>query len=126
MHEDLKVSAWIGQFSDAHDLIQYVETRYDARGNPMNQFWREIGISWVDDDFREASMLSPGNDTLADELRQFSYGESFAEELLRQLIDVRRPRMDGLILLYDFDYQGADMKRRQRRVEFVGSFEYRK
>ena len=126
MHRDLKVSAWIGKFSDAHDLIQYVETRYDAGGNSMNQFWSEIGISWFDDDFREASMLPPGNDTLADELRGFSYGESFADELLRRLLDVRRPGMDGLILLYDFDYHGAVAQRPQSRVMFVGSFDYHK
>lgn len=126
MYNELKVSAWVGQFSDAHDLIQYVETRFDASENPMSPFWSDIGISWHDDDFREASMILPGNDTLADQLRTFSYGESFAEALLRRLIDVRRPGTYGLILLYDFDYRNADAKRSQSRVEFVGSFDYRK
>ncbi|MGN6085230.1 immunity 22 family protein [Trinickia sp.] len=126
MYNELKVSAWVGQFSDAHDLIRYVETRFDASENSMSQFWRDTGISWHDDDFREASMILPGNDTLADELRTFSYGESFAEALLRRLIDVRRAGMNGLILLYDFDYRNADARRPHSRVEFVGSFDYRK
>lgn len=126
MHKDLKVSAWIGKFSDAHDLMQYVETRYDASGNSTNQFWREIGISWFDDDFREASMLASGNDALADELREFSYGETFADELFRRLTQVRQPGMDGLILLYDFEYSDAGAQRLQSRVTFVGTFDYRK
>ncbi|GLU35889.1 immunity 22 family protein [Trinickia caryophylli] len=126
MNKDLKISAWIGKFSGADDLIQYVETRYGASGNSMSQFWSEIGISWFDDDFREASMLSPGNETLAEELREFSYGESFADELLRRLINVRQSGMDGLILLYDFDYPNVGTQRPHSRVTFVGSFDYSK
>jgi len=60
-HKDLKISAWIGKFSDTADLLQYVETRYDASGNSTNQFWDDIAISWFDDDFREISILSENN-----------------------------------------------------------------
>lgn len=126
MHKNPKVSAWIGKFSDAHDLMRYVETRYDPSGNSTNQFWNEIGISWFDDDFREASMLSSGNDTLADELQEFSYGETFADELFRRLTQMRQPGMDGLILLYDFDYPNVGGQRLRSRVAFVGTFDYRK
>lgn len=57
MKKALKVSVWIGAFSDLDDLIEYVDIRYADDGNVSNDFWRDIGLDWFDDDFREAALI---------------------------------------------------------------------
>ncbi|AXV84198.1 immunity 22 family protein [Ralstonia solanacearum] len=124
MGKDLKVSIWVGEFSDLDDLLQYVDVRYDDAGNLSNDFWRDIGIDWFDDDFREAALID-GRD-LREEISEFSYGSSFADEVARDIGSDRKEGGSGIIMLYDFDYSARGCGGRSGRVRFVGSYDYRK
>ncbi|AZU59351.1 immunity 22 family protein [Ralstonia pseudosolanacearum] len=124
MEKDLKVYVWIGEFSDLDDLLQYVDARYDDDGNVSNDFWRDIGIDWFDDDFREAALIE-GED-LREEISEFSYGSSFADEVARDIEVNRKDGENGIIMLYDLENSKRERGVRSGRVRFLGGYSYRR
>ncbi|MHC6053830.1 immunity 22 family protein [Ralstonia solanacearum] len=79
-------------------------------------------MDWFDDDFREAAFFE-GSD-LREEIAEFSYGSSFAEDAARDLGADRKEGENGVIVLYDFDYSARERGASSGRVRFVGSYDY--
>lgn len=124
MEKARRVSVWIGAFSDIDDLMTYMESTYDASDNASSPFRDDTGIRWFDDDFREAAILRPDLGLLAN-LARFSWSDSFQVLLAETLEKVGASEHNGLILLYNFEYQENPSKRDQGRVKFVGVFDFR-
>lgn len=124
MKKALKVSVWIGAFSDLDDLIEYVDIRYADDGNVSNDFWRDIGLDWFDDDFREAALIE--GDDLREEISEFSYGPSFADDVARDVEAGRKDGENGMIMLFDFDYSAREHGTGSGRVRFLGGYDYRR
>ncbi|KVL37138.1 immunity 22 family protein [Burkholderia sp. MSMB1835] len=118
-----KVSVWVGKFTDQDDLADYIENAYDENGDSSNWFRDDTGIDWFDDGFREADMLQP-NLSLRENLVGFSWIDSFADVLILQLEAMRSADDNGLILLYNFQYENAECVRPASRVRFVGTFDF--
>lgn len=125
MEEANKVSVWIGKFTDDDDLTDYIENAYDENGDSSNQFLDDTGIDWIDDDFREAGMLQPDL-SLRKNLVGFSWIDSFAHVLIPELEAMRSVDDNGLILLYNFEYEDAESARLASRMRFVGTFDFQK
>ncbi|KVH73005.1 hypothetical protein WJ42_23000 [Burkholderia cepacia] len=125
MEKANKVSVWIGKFVNEDDLTDYIENTYDENGDSSNQFRDDTGIGWFDDGFREADMLQPQL-SLRENIVGFSWIDSFADELIPKIEATRRADDNGLILLYNFDYQSAGSVGPAPRVRFVGTFDFQK
>ncbi|MBP0609251.1 MULTISPECIES: immunity 22 family protein [Burkholderia] len=123
MEKANKVSVWVGKFTDDDDLTDYIENAYDENGDSFNQFRDDTGIDWFDDGFREADMLQPDL-SLRENLVGFSWLDSFADVLILQLEAMRSADDNGLILLYNFQYENAESVRPASRVRFVGTFDF--
>ncbi|CBJ40812.1 hypothethical protein (plasmid) [Ralstonia solanacearum CMR15] len=124
MKKALKVSVWIGAFADLDDLLQYVDTRYADDDNVSNDFWRDIGLDWFDDDFREAALIEVGD--LREEISAFSYGPSFADDIARDVEASRKDGENGMIMLFDLEYSVRERGEGSGRVRFLGSYGYRR
>ncbi|HDV6325945.1 TPA: immunity 22 family protein [Burkholderia cenocepacia] len=125
MEKANKVSVWVGKFTDDDDLTDYIENAYDENGDSSNQFRDDTGIDGFDDGFREADMLQPDL-SLRENLVGFSWIDSFADVLIPQLEAMRSADDNGLILLYNFQYENAENVRPASRVRFVGTFDFQK
>ena len=125
MEKANKVSVWVGTFTDDDDLTDYIENAYDENGDSFNQFRDDTGIDGFDDGFREADMLQPDL-SLRENLVGFSWIDSFADVLIPQLEAMRSADDNGLILLYNFQYENAESVRPASRVRFVGTFDFQK
>ncbi|AWG28661.1 immunity 22 family protein [Burkholderia cenocepacia] len=125
MEKANKVSVWVGKFTDDDDLTDYIENAYDENGDSFNQFRDDTGIDGFDDGFREADMLQPDL-SLRENLVGFSWIDSFADVLIPQLEAMRSADDNGLILLYNFQYENAESVRPASRVRFVGTFDFQK
>lgn len=121
------VSIWIGNFPsrDFFDdfLKESISDDYEI-SEPINNFSDDIGIGFYDHDFQEADYYAEPV-SIDELLSQFSYIESFIDEVKQ------KSEIDGLgkantaILLYDSDFRELDM-RNSKFLIFVGAFPFQK
>lgn len=118
------VSIWIGNFPsrDFFDdfFEEYISDDHEA-GSPINVFSADIGIGFYDHDFQEAEFFE---ESLPVEklLEQFSYADSFIEEVKNKLKTEKIGNVNVVILLYDSDFR--DLPITNKLITFIGSFPY--
>lgn len=119
-------SLWLCEVDSEEILDDYVSIDYEKEdGEIPFGLGRDFNIRWYDEDFFEFSYSSDtkGWDLLV--------GHSYMDDILSNLIDKFNDDMDqkfnGVILLYNKDYEGnvKEIENQYGYFKFVGSFKYR-
>lgn len=116
MERENKVSVWIGKFNDKNDFQEYLEISYDDNGEMLSNFMKDFNIEFYDEDFSESIFLESSS---LSELKNFSYSNSFVENVLGKALDY-----NSFFVLYDFDFDSNDNI--SGKLKFIGSFDYSK
>lgn len=63
---------------------------------------------------------------MREEISEFSYGPSFADDVARDVEAGRKDGENGMIMLFDFDYSAREHGAGSGRVRFLGGYDYRR
>jgi hypothetical protein len=120
------VSVWVGTFPDEASYERYFKEDWDnldADEFPSCRFWNDLGIRWFDHDFQEGGFVGPPVRVAELLAQNWSYLESFREQVLAACAEGGLTTANSVMFLYDFDYPG-ETGYSSPHLKFVGAFRY--
>lgn len=119
------VSIWIGSFSSREGFEDFLEESISDDHEitqPINKFSEDIGIGFYDHDFQEADYYDEPV-SIEKLLSQFSYIESFIDDVKNESEKDGLEKNNTAILLYDHDFSELHMSN-SKFLTFVGAFPF--
>jgi Immunity protein 22 len=127
MSDEDTVSLWVGHADTPRILERYLADKYSEDGDSIpSPFSKDFGISWFDEDFREAHVLEEPSRFLRDLLTDNSYDDVILPRFIRMIGETLPEEANAVILLYRFKYDESvkTSARRTVQMRYVGSVKW--
>lgn len=126
METENTVSIWIGNFDTKLDLDEFINLKYDDKGEVVpsvfyNQY--NIDIDDIDDYLIEKEVLETSFTNLFDMLKGASYDNIIVNNLKQKGINPNIGPNNTLILIYNYQFDSNVL--RTINTEFIATVKYR-
>lgn len=105
MQQEGMVSLWAGHADSASALEDYLKTSYSEDGDLIpSSLANDFGISYYDEDFREARHYDKPLQSISDLLRDYSYDNMVIPKFVQLLGESLPMAVNAVVLLYNYKH----------------------
>lgn len=121
------VSIWTANADWQQSTVREIVTpAYSDDGESRgSEFSNAFSLGFIDDDFIEADIVEPTKH-MEEAVEDFSYDSEIADEIKKRNISPLSEKINTIIAIYDYAYEGKTTTSKLRGIEFTyrGQFKY--
>ena len=118
-----EVDIWLGRFTSEGSVDAYFAEQYFEDDEPVSEFAKDQGESFIDHDFMERSYHSPPVTDLRQALQEHSFAASYIEQAVAAFSSRSVAAFDTLVLVWGGAVQSpSSVTSSVLRLQYLGRF----